>query len=310
MANLEQIVSRKAENDTKWKEAQQAERENTTAMQDAGITEITSNPEAYARYLEMQGDNPSYSAGNIALVMFGNPEATVFGTRDRWKTLSRSIMDSEKSNGVKIFARSPMGRGYTLADAYDIKQTQGRDISRITLQNDSKEMEAALTTVLNYAVVPVVIDKELPTPAFYDAANLELARYEFEAPVLLEDDEIADILGKVDALTAWANDVKEYALQQAISGKEWSGWKLVEGRSNRKYTSEAVVATTVENAGFDPYEKKVLGVTAMQKLLGKTRFEELLAPYIEKPQGKPTLVPESDKRPAMNTAKNDFMEEF
>lgn len=139
MANLEQIVSRKAENDTKWKEAQQAERENTTAMQDAGITEITSNPEAYARYLEMQGDNPSYSAGNIALVMFGNPEATVFGTRDRWKTLNRSVMDSEKNNGVKIFARSPMGRGYTLADAYDIKQTQGRDISRITLQNDSTQ---------------------------------------------------------------------------------------------------------------------------------------------------------------------------
>lgn len=77
-----------------------------------------------------------------------------------------------------------------------------------------------------------------------------------------------------------------------------------------KYTSEAVVAATVEGAGFDPYERKVLGVTAMQKMLGKTRFEELLAPYIEKPQGKPTLVPESDKRPAMNTAKNDFMEEF
>lgn len=142
------------------------------------------------------------------------------------------------------------------------------------------------------------------------AANLELARYEFEAPALLEDYEIADILGKIDALTAWANDVKEYALQQAISGKEWSGWKLVEGRSNRKYTSEAIVAATVESAGFDPYEKKVLGVTAMQKLLGKSRFEELLAPYIEKPQGKPTLVPDSDKRPAMNTAKNDFMEEF
>ena len=142
------------------------------------------------------------------------------------------------------------------------------------------------------------------------AANLELARYEFEAPALLEDDEIADILGKVDALTAWANDVKEYALQQAVSGKEWAGWKLVEGRSNRKYTSEAVVAATVEGAGFDPYERKILGVTAMQKMLGKSRFEELLAPYIEKPQGKPTLVPDSDKRPAMNTAKNDFVEEF
>lgn len=141
-------------------------------------------------------------------------------------------------------------------------------------------------------------------------ANLALARYEFQSPALLDDEEIAAILGKVDALTAWASDVKEYALQQAISGKEWTGWKLVEGRSNRKYTSEAAVATTVESAGFDPYERKVLGVTAMQKMLGKTRFEELLAPYIEKPQGKPTLVPESDKRPAMNTAKNDFMEEF
>ena len=141
-------------------------------------------------------------------------------------------------------------------------------------------------------------------------ANLALARCEFQSPALLDDEEIADILGKVDALTAWASDVKEYALQQAISGKEWAGWKLVEGRSNRKYTSEAAVAATVEGAGFDPYERKVLGVTAMQKMLGKTRFEELLAPYIEKPQGKPTLVPESDKRPAMNTAKNDFMEEF
>ena len=140
--------------------------------------------------------------------------------------------------------------------------------------------------------------------------NLALAQYEFQSPALLDDEEIADILGKVDALTAWASDVKEYALRQAVSGKEWSGWKLVEGRSNRKYTDDAIVAAAVESAGFDPYERKVLGITAMQKLLGKSCFEELLAPYIEKPQGKPTLVPESDKRPAMNTAKSDFMEEF
>ena len=141
-------------------------------------------------------------------------------------------------------------------------------------------------------------------------ANLELARYEFKLPPLLTDADIEDILGKVDALTAWATDIKEYALQQAVSGKEWSGWKLVEGRSNRKYTNDAVVAAAVESAGFDPYERKVLGITAMQKMLGKSRFEELLAGYIEKPAGKPTLVPESDKRPAINTAKNDFMEEF
>lgn len=65
----------------------------------------------------------------------------------------------------------------------------------------------------------------------------------------------------------------------------------------------------VTDAGFDSYEKKLLGITAMQKRLGKSRFDELLTAYIEKPQGKPTLVPESDKRPAMNNAKTDFMEE-
>ena len=140
-------------------------------------------------------------------------------------------------------------------------------------------------------------------------ANMELARYEFKLPPLLEDDEVESILARMDDLVAWASDIKEYALQQAISGKEWSGWKLVEGRSNRRYTNETAVAEAVNTAGLDPYERKVLGVTAMQKLLGKSRFDELLAVYIEKPQGKPTLVPESDKRLAMNTAKNDFMEE-
>ena len=139
-------------------------------------------------------------------------------------------------------------------------------------------------------------------------ANLELARYEFKFPPLLTDEDIEDILAKVDELVSWASDIKEYALQQAISGKEWTGWKLVEGRSNRKYVKDSVVADVVEHAGFDPYERKVLGVTAMQKLLGKSRFDELLSPYIEKPQGKPTLVPESDKRPAMSTAAADFKE--
>ena len=141
-------------------------------------------------------------------------------------------------------------------------------------------------------------------------ANLLLAQHDFKLPPLLEDSEIEVILSRVDELVSWANDIKEYALQQAISGKEWTGWKLVEGRSNRRYTNEDAVSKAVEAAGFDPYEKKLLGITAMQKLLGKSRFEELLAAYIEKPQGKPTLVPESDKRPAMNTAKNDFMEEY
>lgn len=139
--------------------------------------------------------------------------------------------------------------------------------------------------------------------------NLKLAQDDFKLPPELSDAEIEVILSKVDELTAWASDIKEYALQQALSGKEWRGFKLVEGRSIRKYTNEASVAKAVTDAGYDPYQKKLLGITAMQRLLGKSRFNELLSAYIEKPQGKPTLVPDSDKRPAMNTAKNDFMEE-
>jgi len=139
-------------------------------------------------------------------------------------------------------------------------------------------------------------------------ANLALAQYEFKLPPLLTDEDIEDILSKVDELVSWASDIKEYALQQAISGKKWTGWKLVEGRSNRKYVDDTVVADVVEHAGFDPYEHKVLSVAAMQKLLGKSRFDVLLSPYIEKPQGKPTLVPEDNKRPAMSTAAADFNE--
>ena len=140
--------------------------------------------------------------------------------------------------------------------------------------------------------------------------NLMLARYDFEMPANLEDEEIEVILLKADELVSWINDIKEYALKQAISGKEWNNWKLVEGRSVRKYIDDKAVAETVENAGFDPYEKKVIGITAMTKMLGKSKFEELLSGLIEKPQGKPTLVPMSDKRPTMKkTAKDDFKEE-
>ena len=141
-------------------------------------------------------------------------------------------------------------------------------------------------------------------------ANLTLAQYDFKLPPLLENSEIEYILSHADELIAWASDIKEYALQQAISGKEWAGWKLVESRSNRKYSNEEAVIQAVTDAGFYLYEKKLLGITDMQKHLGKSRFYELLTAYIEKPKSKAMLVLESDKRPAMNNAKTDFMEKI
>lgn len=111
--------------------------------------------------------------------------------------------------------------------------------------------------------------------------NLELARYDFAMPDTLEDTEIVAILDKVDELPSWAADVKEYALRQALSGRSYPGYKVVEGRSNRRYVNDEAVATTVSKAGYDPYAQKVLGITEMQKLLGKKKFDELLGSLIE-----------------------------
>lgn len=139
--------------------------------------------------------------------------------------------------------------------------------------------------------------------------NLEMARYDFAMPDTLTEEEIAAILPRIDELVSWAGDVKEFALQQALSGTEYPGYKVVAGRSNTRYTDENAVAAAVTAAGEDPYERKLLGVTAMRTMLGKTRFNEILGGLIAKPSGKPTLVPLSDKRPAINNAKNEFMME-
>ena len=142
--------------------------------------------------------------------------------------------------------------------------------------------------------------------------NLKLAQYDFKMPATLEDIEIESLLGKLDGFIKWAEGIKEYALNEAVKGKKWNGYKLVEGKSSRKYTDENKVADKIIKAGYDPYDKSVLGITAMEKLLGKKKFGELLSGLVEKPQGKPTLVSESDARPEMNIAANaakDFEED-
>lgn len=137
--------------------------------------------------------------------------------------------------------------------------------------------------------------------------NLQMAKYDFQMPNTLDDHEIDAILMDIDQFISWANDIKEYALKEALNGKEYEHFKVVEGRSNRKYKNEDEVAKVVTDAGYDPYDMKLKGITAMTKLLGKSEFESLLGDLTYKPDGKPTLVPKSDKRPSMKTsAKTDF----
>ena len=138
---------------------------------------------------------------------------------------------------------------------------------------------------------------------------MELAKYEFADAPTLDENEIAEILPQIDTLVSWAEDIKSYALNQALSGVRYPGFKLVAGRSNRKYADEAAVARVVSEAGYDPYDKKLIGITEMTKRLGKKRFEELLNGLLIKPEGKPVLVPATDTRPELNNANNDFMEE-
>lgn len=175
MANLEEIIAAKAASDSQWKNQHQADRQAVTEMQDCGIGLIVTDPAQYIRYLTMQGDNPAYSAGNVAIVLAGMEKATVFGTRDRWQSLGRTVLPEEQDHGVKIFARDARTKAYSLADAYDVSQTQGKDLKHRALREDSAEMSSALQTLLNYSKAEPAVDRGLDAPAFFDEDKRELA---------------------------------------------------------------------------------------------------------------------------------------
>lgn len=175
MANLSAIIEQKNAADEAWKQQKQAERENASAMQDAAVIEVTQNPEQYAKFLDMQGDNPTYSPGNIVMVMAQNPGATKFGTAERWRSLGRTVINEEKDNGAQIFARQTFSRGYTLTPVYDISQTSGKPLKETApLEEDTERMEKALTTLLNYSVVPIEERQDIPSPALYSDKDMKL----------------------------------------------------------------------------------------------------------------------------------------
>jgi len=137
--------------------------------------------------------------------------------------------------------------------------------------------------------------------------HMRLAERDFKAPDLLTDEEIADILPVAESLNNWVQDLIAYATQQAVEGKQWPGYKLVAGRSVRKYTSEVEVIRAATEAGYtDIYKTSLLGIGELEKRMGRKAFQELLGKYIVKPAGAPTLVPEADSRRAISTAEADF----
>ena len=141
--------------------------------------------------------------------------------------------------------------------------------------------------------------------------KLRLAQSEFKMPPLLTDAEIEDVLAKLPDIKKWADEIQEYALAKALAGKEWTGFKLVEGRSVRKFTDERAVVKAANEAGYhDIYKQTLISLTEMEKLMGKAEFSKVLGALVTKPQGKPTLVPDTDKRQAITVSnpKNEFSE--
>ena len=142
---------------------------------------------------------------------------------------------------------------------------------------------------------------------------LELAKMEFQPPALLLDEEVAEVMEKADELSKWASDVMAYAQAEAIeNGKHWNGYKLVEGRSTRRFIDEKKVEEAAKGDGYtDIYNKSLITLTAFEKLMGKDTFKEVLGSFVTKPAGKLTLVPVSDKRPevTVNTVNDEFQED-
>jgi hypothetical protein len=146
--------------------------------------------------------------------------------------------------------------------------------------------------------------------------HLETAKREFAEPELLSADEIAELLPKVDGLRKWIDAVQDYALKQAERGQKFPGFKLVSGRSNRRIADKEAAALVLLEAGYnasDVYEPQSLRTLGdLEKSIGKRPINELLGGLIDKPPGKPTLVPVSDKRPELEpraTAAEDFADE-
>lgn len=140
--------------------------------------------------------------------------------------------------------------------------------------------------------------------------NLEIAKLEFRDADLLTDDEVSFVLGRVDGLVRYAEKIKTFALEEALKGHRWPGFKVVEGRSNRKITDEAKAVKLLRKAGYaddviyKPLEMQT--ITDLEKTITKKKFGEILGSVVEKPPGKPTLVPEDDKRPEYDPVQSEF----
>jgi len=138
----------------------------------------------------------------------------------------------------------------------------------------------------------------------------------FKEGALLTQEEIEELLPDLDAIEKWAKGLKEYCLQEALKGRRFRGFKVVEGRSSSVITDVQKVIEKVTAEGYEEVmcykPREAISASDFKKLLGKKKYDEIVAPFVEKTKGKPTLVEESDKRPEyeVTTALDDFKDDI
>lgn len=132
-------------------------------------------------------------------------------------------------------------------------------------------------------------------------ADYFVALFDENKDATLSPAEAGDVLSRAASMKDWLQALEETVKDACLAGADIPGWKIVEGRTRRQYTDEAEIEKRLRAKKYkvsEIYEKKLLGITKMEKLIGKKQMEEIIGDLIEKPQGAPTLVPEDDKRPA------------
>lgn len=145
--------------------------------------------------------------------------------------------------------------------------------------------------------------------------NAELAFRTDKKPPLISNEEVGNYLKQGADVAKWLTDLQDYALAQCLAGKEVPGWKAVEGRGGREWSDLDAAFSHLALNGIDEtilWEKNPLTVAKAEKAIGKKTFAELADGYVTKKPGKPALVQESDKRPAITnqiTAAEAFKEE-
>ena len=179
MSKLESFIQEKQQRSEEWKAQKTAERDELNAWSDNAILTATMDPNAYLHYLDVQADNPRYSASNILLAMEQNPEITYINSLQGWNALGRSVKREE--SGLKVRVSDPyikdgrQHRGYKIGRVFDISQTTGKgSVPKLTVRENTPEMDAALRKLLDLSPAKVVTSTTTYEDARYDPASQEI----------------------------------------------------------------------------------------------------------------------------------------